>query len=274
MNNRYLEKRYRGLHYEVGQLPACLIFSPFYWSLPYKIRRFLFVILSPHSLRRIYWLRSIQPENLNNQTLTPFRNTQSIFVHVPKSAGISIGYSLYGRKTGDHRTIADYKLCFKKDEFKSFFKFTFVRNPWDRLVSAYLYMKNGGRNKEDYDWSTKVLSPYKNFEEFVIGWLKEENIRQGLHFRPQYEFLCSKGSTIEVDFIGHFENIANDYDYIKSKIGMGRELGCYNKTGNKKKDYRRYYTGRTKEIVEYIYREDIKLFGYDFNNRSLKCHST
>jgi hypothetical protein len=270
MNNRSLEKRYRGLHYEIGQLPDRLIFSASYWSLPYEIRRFLYFVLSPRSHRRIYKLRSMQPENLNAQTLKPFYDTQSIFVHVPKAAGISVGFSLYGRKTGDHRTIGDYKLCFQKKEFNSFFKFTFVRNPWDRLVSAYLYMKKGGRNKDDYDWSMKFLSPYKNFEEFVMDWVNEQNIRLGLHFRPQYEFLCTNESTLELEFIGYFENIVHDYEHIRNKIGVGRDLAVYNKTANEKKDYRHYYSKRTREIVEYVYREDIRLLGYNFDNSSLK----
>ena len=123
MTNRHLEKRYKGLHYEAGRLPDRLIDSKLYWSLPYEIRRFMYGVFSPTSLWRIHQQRSVQPENLNASTLKLFCDTQSIFVHIPKSAGISIGLSLYGRKTGDHRTIADYKLCFTKNEFQSFFKF-------------------------------------------------------------------------------------------------------------------------------------------------------
>lgn len=269
MNSRKLEKRYKGLHYEVGRLPDRLISSPLYWNLPYETRRLLYAVLSPSSIRRIHKLRSMQSENLNTPTLKPFCDTQSIFVHIPKSAGISLGFSLYGRKTGDHRTIADYKLCFSQSEFESFFKFTFVRNPWDRLLSAYLYMKDGGRNKQDHDWSSQFLSPYNSFDEFVSGWVNEANVRRGLHFRPQYEFLCANGSTPEVDSICYFETIAADYEYVRSIIGTGSELVARNRTANKKKDYRHYYTKRTREIVEYVYRDDIRIFGYDFENTSL-----
>lgn len=274
MNTPDLDNRYKGLYFEVGRLPTRLVYSTLYWRLPYELRRFLHAVLSPSSLGRIHKLRSIQPEDLNATTIKPFLSTQSIFVHVPKAAGISVGFGLYDRKTGDHRTIADYKLCFRKHEFESFFKFAFVRNPWDRLFSAYSYMKLGGRNKGDYDWSIKHLSPYNSFDEFVTGWVNEENIRLGFHFRPQYEFLCTIGSKIEVDFIAYFEHIANDYEYIRNKIGTGKTLTTMNKTAGMKKDYRLYYNKTTREIVGNVYREDIQLFGYNFEGTSLEDQLT
>ena len=271
MNNRDLEKRYKGLHFEAGRLPDPLIDSNLFWSFPHEIRRFLYAVLSPRGFQRMHKLRSMQPDNLNSPSLKPFYDTQSIFVHVPKCAGRSVGFSLYDRKTGDHRTIADYKLCFKRREFESFFKFTFVRNPWDRLLSAYLYLKKGGRNKQDQDWSIKYLSAYKSFDEFVTDWVNKENIHLGLHFRPQYEFLCTNGFTPEVDFIGYFENISRDYEYVREKIGIGKELAFHNKTDDEKKDYRQYYNKATTAIVESVYREDIQIFGYNFDGVSPKA---
>ena len=263
MNERDLKKRWRGLQYEAGRLPHCLIYSKWYWSLPHDLRRFLYMGLFPGSSWGIRKLRSVEPENLNAPTLKPFFDTRSIFVHIPKCAGLSITFGLYGRKTGDHRTIADYKLAFSKSEFKSFFKFAFVRNPWDRLLSAYFYMKQGGRNKQDYDWSIRYLSPYDNFDEFVLKWVNEDNIRLGLHFRPQFEFVCTKNHELEVDFIGYFENIENDYEHICNVIAIGSRLQAINKSAGKK-DYRDYYNEETKSIVEHVYRADIKLFGYAF----------
>ena len=259
-----LQKRYQGLHYEVGQLPERLIESSTYWKLPYNLRRLLHVTCAPGSFRYLHRMRKAWPENLNNPSLKPFCDTQSIFVHVPKAAGISVGFSLYGRKTGDHRTIADYKLCFGKKEFDSFFKFTFVRNPWDRLLSAYMYLKGGGRNESDYKWSVKYLSSYTTFEAFVTDWVNKDNIRLGLHFRPQFEFLCDEDGVPEVDFVGYYESINSDYEYIKQKIGSGGKLTSNNKTSNKK-DYRQYYSDRTIAIVESVYSDDIRIFGYTFD---------
>jgi hypothetical protein len=189
-------------------------------------------------------------------------------VHVPKAAGLSVGKSLYGHKTGDHRTIADYMLCFKKSDFDSFFKFAFVRNPWDRLLSAYLYLKNGGRNKDDYTWAKRHLAPFSDFGAFVHGWVNDENIRLGLHFRPQHEFVSANDLTLNVDFIGYFENIHQDYNHIRWRIGGGNKLVESNRTERDIRDYKRYYTNKMVDIVAKTYRKDIKLFGYNFEGIS------
>ncbi len=269
MNGISVDKRYKGLHYEVGQLPKKLVDSTFYWQLPHDVRRCIYFLFSPIRIERLRRFRTRKPENSNAQSLRPFYDTKSIFVHIPKAAGISVGYSLYGRKTGDHRTILDYQLCCPKKTFESFFKFSFVRNPWDRLFSAYSYMKKGGRNNQDLEWSKKYLSQYNSFEEFVTDWINEDNINLGLHFKPQYKFICSQGNNLEVDFICYFENIEDDYKYIRNKLNIGQDLVFENKTTSKKKDYRDYYTDETKEIVRSVYQKDIELFGYNFDGSSL-----
>lgn len=268
MNSRKLEKRYQGLHYEVGRLPSGVIHSPWYWSLPHDFRQFLYEAYVVMRFRRPGMRRPVNYGNPDYPNFEPFLHTRSIFVHVPKTGGTSVTFGLYGRKTGDHRTIADYKLCFPRHEFHSFFKFSFARNPWDRLLSAYLYMKHGGRNKEDCEWSIKYLRNFHSFHDFVTHWVNEENIRRGLHFRPQYEFLCTTGCEPEVDFIGYYEDLYREYEYIRGKLGAGGKLVPMNRTSRKKGNYRDYYTAKTRAIVEKVYQKDIELFSYSFNGTS------
>ncbi len=104
---------------------------------------------------------------------------------------------------GAHYSIAQYKMMFTKEEFDSFFKFTFVRNPWDRTVSAYYYLKDGGRVKNDRRMRDRWIAPHATFRDFVLGFVTEENVSAAIHFRPQNEFLCmSPTRPPEVDFIG------------------------------------------------------------------------
>ncbi len=239
-----------------------------FWKLPYNERQIIFMLRRPAEYRLLKNLRSNTPEKLNSPTFTPFLKHKCIFVHIPKSAGLSIGYSLFGRHTGNHTTIAEYQIAFSKKEFNSFFKFAFVRNPWDRVLSAFLFLKNGGRNQADYNWSEKYLSQFNNFNDFVTGWLNRENINKGVHFKPQYEFVTLPNKQKHgLDFIGHYENIANDYNYVRNRLGFGKALEFNNKTESKKQDYRFYYNDKTREVVADVYREDIEYFGYDFENR-------
>jgi len=260
------EKRYRGLHYEVGQLPAAMIDSYAFWSLPYKVRRLVYKAIVPGSKRHLIKIRSSIPANTSSPTLKPFLDTKSIFVHIPKAAGISISFSLYGRKTGDHRTIGDYKLSLSKKEFDQAFKFTFVRNPWDRVLSAYSYLKQGGRNKNDQKYAHENLSRFKSFEEFVINWLNRANVESELHFKPQYRFLTTCSSKPEIDYIGRFEKLNRDYQQIRQNLGIGDELKNYNNFQKESdSDYRKYYNDRTKEIVRKVYWEDIEMLEYSFD---------
>ena len=95
----------------------------------------------------------------------------------------------------------------------------------------------------------------------------------GLHFKPQYQFLCTKKLEIEVDYVGYFENIESDYEHIQSRLNIEKKLGIKNanRTGY---DYRHYYNERSKAIVEEVYREDIELLGYDFESTSVKGYLT
>jgi hypothetical protein len=234
------------------------------WFLPHEVRRVLFRIAQPQSYRALQELRHIV--NDKDCSLKPFDEHKCIFVHIPKCAGTSICKSLFGNLAGSHTSIMKYQLIFSKSEFDSYFKFTFVRNPWDRLVSAYFFLKSGGSDSIDRKWANENLSSYDNFDIFVKKWIDRKNIHTWLHFYPQYKYICDIYGKIQVDFIGLFENIENDFSYIKNQIGSSSNLLFFNKNKIDKKDYKKYFSKETKEIVAQAYREDIELLGYEFDN--------
>lgn len=186
---------------------------------------------------------------------------QFVFVHIPKCGGVSI-YSdefIYF-----HHNLRDKNFVYFKDSLErkgAEFSFAFVRNPWDRLASAYEYLKNGGRNQEDYKDYRDLFSKYENFKETVLNW--EEVFFDQIHFKSQSDWICDNDGNIIVDFVGKFENLQQDFDIVCDRIQMPRKkLPHVNKTN--RKHYTEYYDDEIREIVAKKYARDIEYFGYKF----------
>lgn len=185
-----------------------------------------------------------------------------IFIHIPKAAGSSVAKALFG-KSSRHLSYIDYEAANPK-KFERYFKFAFVRNPWDRLVSAYVFLKNGGMNSQDRNWADLNLASYNDFDSFVKGWVNKNNIMTWVHFIPQFNFICDAEMNIKMDFVGRFETIDSDFSFIQGKIGLPlNELPKVN-ASRKKESYTSYYTEESRQIVADVYKEDIRLFNYYF----------
>ena len=231
------------------------------WKLPYQLRRSYFKYRNPKGFREKQALRKKEVEG-NQVSLKGFDDLKCIFVHIPKAAGISINKAMFGNMGGTHTKLKDYQLIFNKKEFFGYYKFTFVRNPWDRLVSTYFFLKNGGLHDKDRKWFEDELSKFKDFEDFVLNWLNEENIYKWIHFVPQCEFI-TVNNKVMVDDVFKLENINNDIKTISEKLNISIDLGHENQNPNRKK-YRDYYSAKSQQIVNEVYKKDIELFGYQF----------
>ena len=224
-----------------------------------------------HSLRRSSF-RLFRPgkfARLQTQS-APFDLRRCIFIHIPKCAGISVGRSLFGENfEAGHPTLKRYQIIFGPREFNSYFKFTFVRNPFDRLVSAFFFLKKGGMNPKDKKWAEENLSAHDSFDAFVKAWVNPDNIQSGRHFIPQSEYICLGKNRLGVDFIGYYENLAADFQIISRKLNLNSTLLEMNRGPSRDKDYREYYTDETRAIVAKVYADDLRLLGYTFDNSSL-----
>ena len=232
-----------------------------------------------HCVYRLY-LQAVRPAKFNrfqkqragrssdDYSCRPFDEHRCIFVHIPKCAGVSVSKSLFHNLAGAHQSLKKYRIMFSPTEFSEYFKFAFVRNPWDRLLSAFFFLKNGGLTANDKRWSEENLSSYSDFESFVRNGIQRKDIRAFAHFRPQSDFICLKKQQPAVDFVGYFENLHDDFAYVCRKLNLNSRLIESNRSPLKK-NYQDYYTGEMRQIVARLYAEDIEMLGYSFDNSTL-----
>ena len=105
-----------------------------------------------------------------------FKDSQSVFVHIPKAAGNSLAIGLYGLSFG-HHTAYDYYINNKK-EWEKVFSFTVVRNPLDRFLSAYNFLMNNGVNKFDERFSIQQNLKNTNVNIFIDKFFNNRNSRK------------------------------------------------------------------------------------------------
>ncbi|MEM6486066.1 MAG: sulfotransferase family 2 domain-containing protein [Pseudomonadota bacterium] len=212
--------------------------------------------------------REIRESDSNGYSIKEYLRTKSIFVHVPKTAGVSVNEAIYGSLGAGHKTLNDYVLLLSPTDFLTFFKFTIVRNPWSRVVSAYNFLRAGGFNAVDRKFWELELERYEDFEDFVKNWLTPANIKNSIHFKPQCEYVFDYSARITVDFVCYYENLEQDFAYLSSKIPVRSELS-HNNVGpsGSSIEYAEVYSDETQRIVGDLYAQDVYTFGYKFDER-------
>jgi hypothetical protein len=203
-----------------------------------------------------------------------------LFVHIEKAAGSSIQQALlpfanvapssrvrrrlawlgplnrvgglYGAlQFGEHATANEVKRCLPAKAYDALFKFAFVRNPWDRLVSRYAHLlRSKDRSRHSF------ISSLEKFEDF----LQWEMRRDSAH---QYHYVTNAEGRQIVDFIGHYETLAEDFAKVCARLKIQAQLPHANVSEHR--DYRTYYTPETREFVAKKCRRDIEMFGYEFD---------
>lgn len=152
-----------------------------------------------------------------------------------------------------------YNVSYIPRFYRSYFKFAFVRNPWDRIVSSW---HNKVLKENHFKFNEAELKRMGQFKYF-IDYVSRLDIKScDNHVRSQ----CALIDLNEIDYIGRFENFVHDLRYVLERIGIQSDKLLHeNKSYRKKKDYRQYYTSEIKEKVYQIYQKDIVLFGYQFD---------
>ena len=210
------------------------------------------------------WVHNVR-DTRESPYLDEMREKGVIFTHVPKTGGTSIAKALFGSNT-THIPVYRYYAT-NKELFYSSFKFAIVRNPWDRMYSAYKYLHRvvGNRSFPDGVWATDMLAGVKDFGEFVDR-LRKPSYRYLVtsygHFRPQVWWLSVPGKGMVMDYVGRLETIKESYDMVSKKLNVNVDLPLTRTTSGP--SYVEVYNKNMIEIVRNIYLNDIDTFGYEF----------
>jgi hypothetical protein len=205
-------------------------------------------------------------------TLASMLATRSLFVHVPKTAGVSVLQALYGNYGMGHMSIREYEEVLRPSYLYNAFCFTVVRNPWDRLHSAYHFLKKGGwPGTRDAEYA-EMLRNCRSFEHFVLDYLGREDIRKVDHFRPATDFLTdSSGALFPFDYVARFCRLDDDFRHLAGLFGVHPVLPRLNSTmsgGPRVLPYLRAYTRPMVETVARHYADMIAAFGFHFDGHS------
>ena len=210
-----------------------------------------------------------------------------IFIHIPKTAGTSIEkclghFTSFEPGVQDHRPLKVIEPLFFKEviyhvqkrnrsirskykvlrsyfnppvtheQYRTYFKFTFIRNPWSRVYSWY---------KDVMRWEPHQKSlgikPECTFEEFILDHTDQWALR------PQLYWMKNRQGQLDFDFIGRFENLTQDFAYIIDKLGLAeRKLPELLVSGNSL--YTDFYNEKLIKVIAERYDEEIKLFKFEF----------
>jgi hypothetical protein len=205
---------------------------------------------------------------------------QFLFVHNAKTAGCSVKKALapyahnggrvwvnrWLRRVGikvnhfgpprwkrfrQHDSAATARRCLPPEMFDGFFKFAFVRNPWDWLVSYHNYVCQQPRHRH-----FRRFNGPDGFSVFLHWMAQRDN---GF----QTHLLTDRDGRVLVDFLGRYESLENDFAWICRRLGVEAELTHRNKSRHD--DYRRYYDDASRDFVADRWQRDIELFGYTFD---------
>jgi hypothetical protein len=187
-----------------------------------------------------------------------------VFVHVPKSAGTRIREALAPFGDGGSAVSLDTThetlpaLLARHPELTTHFKFAFVRNPWERLVSFFFYARQRLAPSFPQFQAMDGLEAMLRLIDRNVAWLCAMHA-----VRPQCDYICGKDGVRLTDFVGRHEQLDADFARVCRRVGVSAALPQMNVS---RQDHDAgYYDGWCRDFVAARYSRDIGEFGYAFD---------
>lgn len=228
-------------------------------------------------LRRIE--RLTYPMGIHRTLQGARSEVDALFLWVPKTAGTSMWATIERGGGTKLKTVWAAKHCFSQRGIVTFghmsyqsllaegivspyfhnsaFKFTFVRNPYDRAVSLFEYLKEVQRLPKAETFSD-FCTRLQNNDVPDIGLYNSVGISQ---CNPQVKWLCDREGNIVADYVGKFENFEQDFQCVRKKLQITRPLEKLN-TSQRRLTEEYFVSERLKEIIDQYYHDDFHYFGY------------
>ncbi|WP_300059526.1 sulfotransferase family 2 domain-containing protein [uncultured Roseobacter sp.] len=210
------------------------------------------------------------------------RGRSYIFVHIPKTGGTALAAALEARAMKDdiligdtpkaqrrkgrlkdlhprgrlwkHSTLADIDGVASPDDIAQMFTFTLVRNPWDRVVSYYHWLRT-----QSFDHPAVGLAQSHSFAAFLAAPLIQSSLRQS----PARSYMQDVTGVERCDLYIRLERFEQDAAPLVAHLGFALSLPHVN-ASDRPADYRAVYTEDTRALVAQLCAEDIARFGYEF----------
>ena len=178
-----------------------------------------------------------------------------VFIHINKTGGSSVEKALGIRL--DHSTAAEKYRQLGASAWSRKFVFSFVRNPWDKVVSHYHY-----RVKTNQTGLGDNPVPFEDWLQRVYLDRDPRYFDKPRMFMPQRQWLLGDDGEMLVDYVGRFESLNEDSGHVCRELGLQAELG--HAKPSSRGGYQQYYTETGRAIIERHFAEDIAAFGYTF----------
>ncbi|MEI7933082.1 MAG: sulfotransferase family 2 domain-containing protein [Alphaproteobacteria bacterium] len=204
-----------------------------------------------------------------------------IFVHIPKTAGSSIENALLPycsvhpwkglnfqlsrlpiRQSAErvilrrHVTARWAKIKLAPEVFDSYLKFAVVRNPYDRAISHYHWLK------EDPTQSRYQRAQTMSFLEF----LQDYERRQRFHDERQARYITDAAGKLIVDYLIRFENLAEEFGLLMDKLGLGQQVSLPWDNASKRRGYEEHFEDpEVLALTRKIFARDFEYLGYDLD---------
>ncbi len=228
-----------------------------------------------------------------------------VFVHIQKTGGQTVSKVLKTNVSDISRLKPKHTFAAQGmdelEDWDEYFKFAFVRNPWDRMVSWYSMIRNhhitpldeipvaqrekirnlrqvrGSKQKGNNVWRY-VLDNSSTFEEFIRNCTDAVKVKESvdhpftfeqlIHYSPtfnQLDHLSDGEGNLLVDFVGRFENFQDDLLEVSDRLGI-EPSSIPHSNRSPHRHYSSFYTPETEKIVREKFKRDIEYFGYQFED--------